>query len=224
MNFYVAIFIGLLSLVVKPMPVSAAILDDELTQNYRYCPYYMPPALETVRDYSVDSTCFSGTDDSACDNCYDMVSTVGGVVATTTKRIHSYLDGTVIRCGCAISFTTYECVSGYYGTATGLPLVGQDSTECIACPDNATCAGGNDSTFVCDSGYIKTDTACIRCAVGTYNNGSECVDCPGRAQGAVSALGATSVSACYIPGTVGIEDERGTYTFGTNCYYSTTSE
>ena len=45
------------------------------------------------------------------------------------------------------SCTTYRCNSGYYGTARSA------SSGCTKCPSNATCAGGNGSTFVCAKGY-----------------------------------------------------------------------
>lgn len=95
------------------------------------------------------------------------------------------------------SCTTYRCNSGYYGTARSA------SSGCTKCPSNATCAGGNGSTFVCAKGY--------------YKSGSSCADCPNN--GTTSGTGATSISSCYIPrGTTG-SDSTGTFKYVGNCYY-----
>ena len=95
------------------------------------------------------------------------------------------------------SCTTYRCNSGYYGMARSA------SSGCTKCPSNATCAGGNGSTFVCAKGY--------------YKSGSSCADCPNN--GTTSGTGATSISSCYIPsGTTG-SDSTGTFKYVGNCYY-----
>ena len=51
--------------------------------------------------------------------------------------------------------TTYRCNSGYYGTALSA------SRGCTRCPTNATCAGGNNSTFVCNTGYYKNGSESV---------------------------------------------------------------
>lgn len=68
----------------------------------------------------------------------------------------------------------YKCMKDFYGTATS------KSTGCTACPANATCAGGNNSTFVCNGGYYKATanaTECSKCpdnATCTTENGIQC--------------------------------------------------
>lgn len=89
----------------------------------------------------------------------------------------------------------YQCAAGYYGTATSA------STGCTKCPENATCAGGNNSTFVCnDKFYLAkpTDTFCtgcpenaicetgkpFKCEPGYYkqgDNATQCTSCPNNA-------------------------------------------
>lgn len=93
--------------------------------------------------------------------------------------------------------TTYRCNSGYYGTALSA------SRGCTRCPTNATCAGGNNSTFVCNTGY--------------YKNGSECAKCP--SSGTTSGNGATTITQCYIPSGTKGSDSTGQYEYIGNCYY-----
>ena len=99
-------------------------------------------------------------------------------------------DGTCVRnCGCQPSgIKTYSCDSNYYGSPSS-----ETSTACKVCPPNATCTGG--ATFTCNDGYEKSadGTACVQeCAVGTYFNGSTCVDCPDNAL----CAGSTSTFTC----------------------------
>ncbi|MBQ8294558.1 MAG: hypothetical protein IJX89_04190 [Alphaproteobacteria bacterium] len=64
------------------------------------------------------------------------------------------------------SSCSFKCASGYYGTATSA------TAGCKACPQYATCAGGNGSTFSCNSGYFSPGTAygCVSCP----DNANEC--------------------------------------------------
>ena len=100
------------------------------------------------------------------------------------------------------SCTSYKCDSGYYGTATSA------SSGCTKCPLNATCAGGNNSTFVCDKGY--------------YNNGTGCTRCPasGGIYGTTANTGATAITECYIPSGSAFSDSTGNGTYTDNCYYT----
>lgn len=114
------------------------------------------------------------------------------------------VTGTV-TCVCNRSVrTTYACASGYYGTATG------STSGCTACPDNATCAGGNSSTFMCAAGYYKN------------SSGDGCSACPpdeltGKQ---TSAAGASAVTDCYVPATATWTDDKGTKKFTAKCNYS----
>lgn len=95
-------------------------------------------------------TCNCGTSSTGLANKY-------GIVATTTQKQESYYVGQTAYSRCVAGTTTYKCASGYYGTATSA------SAGCTACPDNATCAGGNGSTFICNRGYYKSGAACQPC-------------------------------------------------------------
>ena len=94
--------------------------------------------------------------------------------------------------------TTYKCDSGYYGTATSA------SAGCTVCPSNATCAGGNDSTFVCSRGY--------------YKDGDKCTKCP--SPGTTGLLGgAEAITECYIMTGYSFSDDSGSVMYTGNCYY-----
>lgn len=92
------------------------------------------------------------------------------------------------------------CSYGYYGDASS-------GSACTGCPTNATCAGGNSSTFVCNSGFYNTGSGCTACPsnstcsgtsfycnTGFYKDGAACIQCP---SGSTSPASSTSVSACY---------------------------
>ncbi len=76
----------------------------------------------------------------------------------------------------ATTVSSCRCKSGYYGTASA-------GKACTACPSYATCAGGNGSTFVCNTGYYNTLNAfgsnygCQPCVENTAvcdNTGIKC--------------------------------------------------
>ena len=141
-----------------------------------------------------DSRC---TNTTFCTSCKTSTRTANGVTTTTTRSMTSTCSSSChVTPSCNITSTTYKCASGYYGTATSA------FAGCTKCPNNATCAGGNGSTFVCNSGTYKSLGSCIKCPS------------PGT-----SAAGSTSVSSCYIPsGTTG-SDDSGSYKYTANCYY-----
>ncbi len=142
------------------------------------------------------------TQDSSCTNtricnCKTTTSTSNGVESTTVRTLVNTCKNNVSYASCEVSLPTSECASGYYGTATST------TSGCTACPSNATCAGGNNSTFVCKKGY--------------YKNGSSCSACPGS--GTTSAAGATSISSCYIPSGTAFSDSEGGGEYTANCPY-----
>lgn len=151
---------------------------------------------------SVSSSC---SYDSSCTStltCNCSTSSTGstnkyGIVATTTQKQDVYCVGQTAYSQCVAGTTTYKCASGYYGTATSL------SAGCTACPANATCAGGNGSTFRCNANY--------------YKSGAACQPCP---NGGKSAAGATSITSCYLPSGTTFSDSTGSGTYTENCYYS----
>ena len=96
---------------------------------------------------------------------------------------------------------SHQCAAGYYGTATSA------SAGCTKCPSNASCTGGNNSTFVCNQGY--------------YKNGSKCERCPasGGVYGTTASAGSTSITSCYLPSGTSFSDSTGSGTYTGNCYY-----
>lgn len=121
------------------------------------------------------------------------------------------LDPSIVQCtptgtSCSLC-TSYSCDSGYYGTATSA------SAGCTVCPSNATCTGGNDSTFLCDKGYYKSSTSCSRCPSETNYDGT-------RIYGTTTDTGAISMTDCYMPKNTPITDWTGTYEFTSDCYYN----
>ena len=141
-----------------------------------------------------DSRC---EDNTFCTSCNSTTRTNNyGIVVTTGRRITTTCNNCHVTPSCSITSTTYKCASGYYGTATSA------TSGCTKCPTNATCAGGNGSTYVCNKGTYKTSSGCESCPS------------PGT-----SPSGSTSISSCYIPlGTTG-SDGSGTYKYTANCYY-----
>ncbi|MDE6478141.1 MAG: hypothetical protein K2L95_03205 [Alphaproteobacteria bacterium] len=147
-----------------------------------------------------DSSCSN----SACSLCNNRSSSAGltnsfGIVTSTTYRYETNCPssyGGTATCSCKQTSSSYKCASGYYGTATS------STSGCTACPSNATCAGGNNSTFSCNKGY--------------YKDGSSCSACPGIG---TSAAGATSISSCYIPAGTTYSDSTGGGEYTANCPY-----
>ncbi len=139
----------------------------------------------------------------ACGQCRNglngLVNSYG--VITTTSYVYDVNCpteyGGTATCECRQRGVSYKCGGGYYGTATS------SSTGCTKCPDNATCAGGNGSTF--------------SCAIGYYKNGSQCTQCPDG--GTTSAAGATSISSCYIPLGTSFTEIPGNGLYTRNCPY-----
>ena len=96
---------------------------------------------------------------TGCTKC----TTTTGYSATSTPGSNT----TVSNC-------TFSCASGYYGTATGA------SSGCTACVENATCNGGNNSTFTCNSGYGYTGIiryGCQPCPANTATCNSTGMQC-----------------------------------------------
>lgn len=108
-----------------------------------------------------------------------------------------HLCGTLIVPTC-IADAASECPEDTWG----------NSPNCKPCPTNATCPGGNNSTFYCNRGYFKNGNYCTRCpAMGTT-------------YGTTKIIGATDITQCYISaGTIG-SDETGTFTYTNDCYYT----
>ncbi len=159
-------------------------------------------------NYTYDTSCYSDDPFSACSDCSNTVKTENGVRVTTQKQVVGTVNNTQLRvvCKCNTGLSTAVCIAGYYGTGRA-PLIGSP-TGCTACPENATCAGGNNSTFLCNVGY--------------FANGDTCERCPpsGGVYGTTAAAGATSRSECFIPAGTAFSDSVGSGTYSTDCYYS----
>lgn len=195
---------------------------------------YKTPADCATADSSCSYICSLCTDRTGVANTY-------GIEKTDIRLVSaSCTDSTYYSCTCNTTETTYACAAGYYGTATS------SSAGCTACPDNATCAGGNGSTFICNSGYVKLNsnpTVCTKCPdnatciggvmacdAGFYLHGDTCEQCPlyvkpgegGTADYLVtgnSPQGSTSITDCYITSGTAFSDETGVGTYGGDCYY-----
>lgn len=192
------------------------------------------PIACTTPDSSCSYICNLCTDRTGSTNSY-------GIVATDKRSVStSCTDSTYHSCTCNTTETTYACAAGYYGTATS------SSAGCTACPDNATCAGGNGSTFICNSGYVKLNsnpTVCtkcpdnancafglITCNAGYYLDGDTCNLCPpyslppdglmpGLLAPGKSAMGSKAITDCYLPSGTDFSDDTGIGTYGADCYY-----
>lgn len=196
---------------------------------------YIVPAGCTTANSSCNVICSTCTDITGGPNDY-------GIMTTDSRSVSTSCTGSIyFGCTCDITGTSYACGAGYYGTATS------SSTGCTACPDNATCAGGNGSTFTCNSGYIKLNsnpTVCtkcpdnaeictmgtIYCKAGYYLDGDTCEQCPlyvkpgngimaDSLSPGSSPQGSTSITDCYIPSGTAFSDETGVGTYDGDCYY-----
>lgn len=165
--------------------------------------------------YFAPNSCLHATADSSCTTiCRTCTGSIPSVPTGYTGRIVSagvYTTcnngNSTYHCNCGVdpnnSMNTLACASGYYGSAS-LNYMAGTYQGCTKCPSNATCAGGNGSTFVCNANYYK-------------NGGRFCSACPSSGR---SSRGSTSITSCYLPsGTTG-SDSTGSYTYTSNCYYS----
>ena len=188
------------------------------TATYELCPY---GTYATSCSVTACNTCQNGSS----------YSNTAGIVTKISAGTYSANCGIEPHtCSCKGQTTTYECADGYYGSPT------DPRTGCTPCPDNATCPLGNNTTFTCNSKYLKTDDSCIPCPTigvyscsgatlicdkGYYRNGNSCSRCPssGGVYGTTHAPspfgGATSITDCYIPANTVMSgsDTSGSYEY-----------
>ncbi len=139
--------------------------------------------------------------DLLCLACTDMtMKGTNGIDIIDRRRVK--MDCNTGKCSCKTTSTTYACSAGYYGTATS------SSAGCTKCPDNATCAGGNNSTFVCDKVYYKWVNTCRPCPLS--DNG---------VRGTTASTGATLITDCYLPAGTAFSDDTGSGIYTSRCYY-----
>lgn len=164
---------------------------------------------------------------TSCDcpnNCTDVTNAAGNAGYTYS-----------ITCGSACDTSKqYKCASGYYGTANTAGTGG-----CTKCPANATCAGGNGSTFICNSGYYKNGSACTACPANAtcesgstkftcnqsyYVDGNKCTHCPqvGMTGGPSSSVAITGCFIYDVGDSKRWYDDTGMFSVGGHCFYSTT--
>ena len=193
-----------------PYAANAVIVLDEYSTQYRQCKITDPNVddMLAATSYTYDVSCYeTGDFRSACYDCSTSSTISNGVEVTTTKGVQSNIVGTSINCKCITRSTKAVCAAGYYGTGTYSILGG--GTGCTACPENATCAGGNGTTFLCNVGYFANGDVCERCPSS------------GGVYGTTAAIGATARSECYIPaGDISFTDDTGTYVCGEDSYFS----
>lgn len=163
------------------------------------CGIFACPDGYTSDDGGTYNTC-KDPDATPENSCYKSCeSTTENGIVSTSNNGQVYYPQT-----CAY---TYKCAAGYYGTATG------PNNGCTICPANATCAGGNGSTFLCDLGYFKNNTSCERCPA-TKDKDNNTV------YGTTRNAGATSKTQCCIPTTVQFADKTGSWEYSSCCSYS----
>ncbi|MBR1954203.1 MAG: hypothetical protein IKA25_03995 [Alphaproteobacteria bacterium] len=191
-----------------PYAANAAIAETDLDLQYRKCKFSSPGELLVGTTYTYDRTCYdTGDFGSACYNCISGSMVSNGVEVVENKGVEAKILGTSIICSCNTRSSTAACAAGYYGTGTYSILGG--GTGCTACPENATCAGGNGTTFLCNVGYFANGDVCERCPSS------------GGVYGTTAAIGATARSECYIPaGDISFTDDTGTYVCGEDSYFS----
>ena len=127
-------------------PGAYAILTPNCCGNN--CPYTCSSSV------TYDSRC---TNSFFCNSCKSSTFTnLNGVTVTTNNRITTTCNNCHVTPSCSTTSTTYKCASGYYGTATS------ETSGCTKCPTNATCAGGNGSTFSCNRGTYKSGSGRFR--------------------------------------------------------------
>ena len=198
-----------LMLVVKPLWADdvkcAEVVPEEVCWQY-----FREGVCESLQAYdNWAGSCLFKTDSSACDEmsaycrrvpgessdrCGILLEDVGAATKITQYYIDVFPDA---QQGVSCSFNkedpdvSYVCSQGYYGTAET-----EEKHSCKECPQNATCAGGDNSTFKCDDGFCRVTEQgkCVKktanmqcndddfsCLGGTYKSGDDCVTCPQNA-------------------------------------------
>lgn len=191
----------------------------------------------------VGCTTADGTSCNAnlCNTCKvsSEVNETTGIEVLLNKTVKTTCtSGGFYSCTCINGATGYKCAAGYYGTANSTGTGG-----CIKCPANATCAGGNESTFSCNSWYYKIGSSCkecpansvacssdgtnidIRCAKGYYlkivGNNYSCNRCPAiidKDTGHKVYMDSRLTVAAYGTSAVGFDDAMFCY-WGSGTYY-----
>lgn len=115
----------------------------------------------------------------------------------------------------------YRCKAGYYNSSAIVGL-----TSCSACPENATCAAGQDPK--CNKGYYLENVASS--GGGLISGQKKCTRCPPyryepsyvqMVWGTTVSSGSTSITQCYEPKGTDHADDTGKYEITTDkkCFY-----
>lgn len=222
------------------------------------CPYPMPACNLEGADQSstydpiscgkdADGTCLS----TKCSSKSNEISAVNvGYKTTYGYTFVTRCSYNTNYCSCERVAIKHECATGYYGSAESRP--GIYATEiipslsgCTQCPSGAICMGGNNSTYVCNTGYYHTPNAAsgqyctpcpsnatcmggtetFKCNAGYYAaSGTICTTCPTQSgYSGLTTAGATSSNQCYIHGILkpawGSAEYSGQYYCSSNAYY-----
>ncbi len=209
-------------------PLTCTCVNSTIGMECSFLPVECP-------SYTKDtSTCTQ----ALCNSCYGTSTRSNsfyGYTETLKSSIKYLCNSSTSRfsCSCGTTVTARECSPGFYGTASTIVDSG-----CTKCPDNATCAGGNGSTFICNSGYMRNTlgTACIKCPdngtctsgiltcnTGYYKTFDSCLRCPqhddnNKTYGTTNG-NATSQTSCYLPKNSTLYDTKGTYKLNADCKY-----
>lgn len=162
-------------------------------------------------------TCVNGRADwSSC------LPTSGGSVSSCSSRYEKCSSAS--SGGCRNYSITVDGVL-YCNTGESCNVTGAAAAVMVSqyCSDYMGVGGACSSFCVvmgCKQGWTfipgSNNRACT-CAKGYYKSSDDCVQCPDG--GTTADVGASSISACYIPANQSISDSTGTYVYTTNCFY-----
>lgn len=195
------------AIIIIPMCNAYAVLTPEEVIQPSSC--YVQCATD---EFGCSSFSYSNCSDYACETCKDAQlkkeSNNYGIDVITSRHYDVQCNFSKCTASCECKSTSfYACSVGYYGTATSA------SAGCTPCPDNATCEGGNGSTFKCKATYYKNGNVCKRCPSSKDGGLGE-----GEAWGS-SSVGATAITDCFIPQDIEICDDTGCFDTVGDCYW-----
>ncbi|MBQ2017792.1 MAG: hypothetical protein II208_04700 [Alphaproteobacteria bacterium] len=164
------IAIAIISLIIPNRLLAATVLPDVGGETLR-CNYAHKTSACDAKE--VDPACYTPNFDGDCEKCLS-VENFNGVKVTRDAQ-WGITNDKLCTCSCYDMYVkSFECSTGYYGTATS----GYSFAGCTKCPSNATCYGGNNSTFSCNVNYYKSGNTCKACpSNATCPSGSTTFTC-----------------------------------------------
>ena len=121
--------------------------------------------------YCMDKNCLLGKDETGCQLCTSESMYVKGEKCAACPS-NATCDGqNIISCPDGMFINDSQCSSCHSSCKTCLGAKNNNCTscdsrkylsdgQCVDCPANAVCDGS--SYFSCDTGYIKSDGACVK--------------------------------------------------------------